>query len=130
MGYFEARFRRNSARQLFAANDAKRLMEDQRTESSAMESAPKIARIRSRPAVLTFGFRFIDEVAVSDLELLLRFPLGADPALSKDYEGSLIVTWRSAATRRTSAARVAGIVTLCRIDLPGATLLLVAIVSG
>jgi hypothetical protein len=65
--------------------------------------------------------------AIRRLELLFRFGFGPHSAFRRTTSTRLIVTCRSLATRRTSAANVAGNVTLCRMNLADAALLFVAI---
>ena len=54
--------------------------------------------------------------------MLLWFRLGANAVFGEATNARPIVMFRSLAALRTSATRVAGIVTLCRTDLAGADL--------
>ena len=120
-----------AVRPLFAVGDARRHAEDQRIESSAIESFPKIARIRSRPAsFLRSGSASSMNVRYADLSCCFASASARTPRSAKSTSARLMVTCRSLATRRTSAANDAGIVTLCRTDLDDAVLLRVAMVSA
>ena len=115
---------------LFGAGDARRHAVDQRIESSGRESFPKIARIKSRPAsFLRSGSISSMKVRYADLSCCFASASARTPRSAKSTSARLMVTCRSLATRRTSAANDAGIVTLCRTDLDDAVLPLVAIIS-
>ncbi len=78
--------------------------------------------------VLPLRFCLPNEITISGLELLCRLLLARTPRSARTTRARLTVMCRFA-TRRTSAARLAGIVTLCRTDLMDLALLLVAILA-
>jgi hypothetical protein len=105
-------------------------VEDQKTESSAIESFPKIARIKSLPAAfLRSGSAASMKFRQAALSCCFASLSARTPRSAKTTRARLMVKCRSLATRRTSAARSAGIVTLCRTDLDATALLFADIVS-
>ncbi len=69
------------------ANVARRRAEDQRTESSAIESFPKIALIRVPPRVVfTRGVCLVDESPIGGLELLPGLRVGLDSSFGKSHQ--------------------------------------------
>jgi len=115
----------------FAANGVRRRGEDRKTESSAIESFPKIARIVSRPAsFLRWGCASSAKFRQAALSCSFASVSARTPRSARTTRARLMVRCRSRAARRTSAARVTGIVTLCRTDLPRAALLFVGTTSS
>ena len=89
-----------------------------RTESSAIECFPKIARMRSLPAsFLRAGSFSARKRLYEDFSCSFASALARTPRSAKATNARLIVTCCSLAVRRTSETNAAGIVTLCRTDL-------------